>query len=437
VGINADLPRLLRDVIAVCRDPRLKVDPRHLYRSILPFLPGSSRVLAYYNKLSDPIRVLRVDGGNHKIRPPLNITPQPNKVPKRDDAPTTPIACVALSDDGLQVALGFRNGVVEVVDVERGVMTSRFLDGPPNPLAWLSFVNNGCQLVTENSNGDICLLDNITSTSRRLPFASRRDGAQNVMTSLSHDGSMIARVAQRSGTKWYENASLIHISPEVPTINALAAPSLDALFLDYPISWNYIPPSFPLRRSMGFSPDGQYVAAFDTRRAFVWSSASFQVVAQYSIDDPQLWFLNTNRQSVTSLAELSDQPVITLDHEPGSIVSSSCVLLTLQRQSSCISDTKARATVEMVSRITGPAPLLLSGGGIWLRGHRIAILPAGYHDPNLCSLKLLSWLGPPRDELMEFTLPTSRDGMRFLVCDEEDSPVVVDVSDLITTESAV
>lgn len=46
VGINATLPRLFRDVIDVCEDPRLEVDVRHLYRPTLPFLP-SSPVLAY------------------------------------------------------------------------------------------------------------------------------------------------------------------------------------------------------------------------------------------------------------------------------------------------------------------------------------------------------------------------------------------------------
>ena len=89
----------------------------------------------------------------------------------------------------------------------------------------------------------------------------------------------------------------------------------------------------------------------------------------------------------------------------------------------------------MVSRAIGTTPLLLIGGGIWLRGHRIAILPAGYRDPRTPSVKLpsplqLSYLS--EGSLTEFTLPTSRDGTRFLICDEGGFPLVVDVSQLIT-----
>ena len=71
-----------------------------------------------------------------------------------------------LSDDGRQVALGFSDGVVQVVDAELGDRISRFADGPPNPPVWLLFTNGGNKLVTENSKGDIYMLDNITS--RRL-----------------------------------------------------------------------------------------------------------------------------------------------------------------------------------------------------------------------------------------------------------------------------
>jgi hypothetical protein len=448
VGINADLPRLLRGAIAVCYDFRLRVDRRHMYRSILPFLPPSSPVFGYYNKLSDPIRVLRV-GESYKDHVPSNITPQPNEVLKGNDTPTTPTACAALSDDGRQVALGFRDGVVEVVDVERGVVTSRFLDGPQYPLVWLLFVSDGRQLVTENSEGDIYLLDTVTL--RRLLFASPSDGAKRVMSSLSHDGSMIVRLATHSGEVWYKNMSIIHISKDGLTINALSAPSLHppnftraintltpSLQVDSPTSRVDKEPNFPLRRSLGFSPDGRYVAAFDAHWAIVWSSASFQVIAQYSIDDPRIWFLNTNRLSVTSPAKSSDQPVVTLDDKPSGSISSSCVLFTLQRRSDRFFITETSA-MEMVSRATGAVPLLPSQGGIWLRGHKIAIIPAGYRDPNSCSDKLpspprtFSWFG---DSLTEFTLPTSRDGTRFLVCDEEGIPIIVDVSRLITRSLA-
>jgi hypothetical protein len=285
VGINADLPRLLNDAIAIARDYRLSPrkatwehgqmyflpHARHIYRSIVPFLPLSSPVLAYYNKLLDPIRVLRVDGGNYKPAVPSNVTPQSD----------TPIACATLSDDGCRVALGFRDGVVEVVDTELGVKISRFADGPPNPSVWLLFTNGGHNLVTENSKGDVYILDTITS--RRVPFASRFDGASNVVASLSHDNSMIVRVAHHVGTAWYENISVIHTSMGDPTINTLAPPFLGSQVFERtsigstrplpsrnsPFSSNNKGPGFPFRRSVGFSLDGQYIAAFDAQHAFI------------------------------------------------------------------------------------------------------------------------------------------------------------------------
>ena len=277
MGVNAGLPTLLRDVIAVCGDIRLQVDRRHLHRSVLPFLPPLSLVFAYYNKLSDGIRVLRPKGPNYKIHVPSDIIPQPGNSPNGDDIPVT---CATISIDGCHLALGFRDGVVEVIDVERSAMTSRFSGGPPYPLVWLLFIGNGRQLVTENSKEDICILDNVTS--RRRLFASPHGGTKNVITSLSHDGSMITRVAERSGTEWFENMSIIHISKEVPTINALAPPPT---FL--PLEFPGKETRFPLRRAVGFSPDGRYVAAFDAQRAFVWSSTSFQIVAQHSVHNPQ------------------------------------------------------------------------------------------------------------------------------------------------------
>jgi hypothetical protein len=48
-------------------------------------------------------------------------------------------------------------------------------------------------------------------------------------------------------------------------------------FLDSRVSRHGEVPRSRLRRSVGFSPDGQYVAAF----------VSFQVVAQHSINNPQ------------------------------------------------------------------------------------------------------------------------------------------------------
>lgn len=229
MGVNADLLRLVDDAITICCDPRIAPntsdhtsyytsDPRHIYRSILPFLPPSSPVLAYYNKLSDPVRVLRVDGQINKLGTPPSTPLQSNNALTRNDAPIT---CATLSDDGHHVALGFRSGLVEVVDAELGVRVLRFSDGPPSPLVWLLFTDGG-KLVTENLKGEICILDNITLF--RVQYTSRLDGAENAITSLSHDGSMIVRITQYGEREWHEGASIIHITTEGLTVNALTPP---------------------------------------------------------------------------------------------------------------------------------------------------------------------------------------------------------------------
>jgi hypothetical protein len=110
------LPRLLNEVIAMWHDPGFQLDFRHIYWSILPFLPPSSLVLAYYKECSDPTK-------KHKV----HDVPNPQSHGAR-----IPIACAALSDDDLRVALNFCDGVVEVFNVEHGIKISLFADGPSN-----------------------------------------------------------------------------------------------------------------------------------------------------------------------------------------------------------------------------------------------------------------------------------------------------------------
>ena len=458
--INAYLPRLLNDVIAIFEDRRLckltdvevgmsgesvsweyDIEYHQIYRSILPFLPLSSPVATYYNKLSDPIRVVRVHVGNYKCHVPSIIT----------TSPITPITCATLSDDGRWVALGFCDGVVEVVDAELGARISQFADGPNAPI-WLLFANGHNTLVTENSEGDIYILDNITF--RRVPIASRigGGGSSKVMTSLSHDGSMIVRVAQHVDTEWYENMSIIQISMEEPIINALASPSLGSRdsndprrnitpSRNSPISSDDKGPRFPLRRSLGFSPDGRYVAAFDTQQAFIWSSSSFQVVAQYSIEDPDIWFLNTNHPSPTLPLKLPDYITLTPIFEPSQPPSSlSCVLFTLKAPPPLSSDPAyefdfTRFPVQpTVSRAAGAVPQLSARGGIWFGGEEILVIPDNYRDPKSCSIKLprhKPFSQDDPDHLTDFVLPRSRDGTRFLICDEESFPVIVDISGVL------
>ena len=234
----------------------------------------------------------------------LQVRSQNNKLQRGDP----PITCTALSDDGHRVALGFHNGVVEVVDTELGTTISRSA-GLSKPPVWLLFIEGGHKLVIETSEGDIYIWDHFTLHQQR--FSPRIDGSTTIVASLSHNGSMIVRAAKHSTKEWYENMYIIHIITDSPTIHFL------------PTEPHIIPccgtgRRFPLQRSVGFSPDGQYAAAFDVQHAFIWSCTSFQLIAHYSIEDPFNWFLNTNRPSAMPTLALPNDVIITPfpEHSP-------------------------------------------------------------------------------------------------------------------------
>ena len=406
----------MNDVIAVCDASRLfraHQDPRHIYRSILPFLPPSSPILVHYKQLSD-IRVLQVRNRNLPEAPS-----PPNNVPSRGDPPISTITCAALSDDGRRVALGFHNGVVEVVDTELDTTISRFA-GLPEPPVWLLFINGGHKLVTETSEGDIYILDNFTLHQRR--FAPRIGGSTTVVASLSHDGSMIVRAAQHSTKEWYENMCIIHITADSPTIHSLSTPP-------HIIPYLGAGRRFPLQRSVGFSPDDQYAAAFDTQQAFVWSCASFQLIAHYSIGNPLNWFLNGNCPSTFALP--NGLIITPFPEHSGSISSTSCILFNLGRGPSAGPDSSLSIGMHAISLAAAAAPVLGSRNNVWFRGHVITNIPDGDCISKWRSVELAS----PRWGLPEvpvnFSLPASQDGTHFLLHDGESCPVLVDISGVI------
>ena len=404
VGVHSDLPRLLNEVIAVCDAScllDLDDDPRHIYRSILPFLPPLSPILVHYNKLSDPIRILRVFSQN---------------TVQHGDPPVSAITCTALSDGGHRIALGFDDGVVEIVDTELAITISRSA-GQPKPPVWLLFIDGGHKLVIESSNGDVYIWDNFALHRQR--FASRIDGSTTVVASLSRDGSMIVRAAQHATKEWYENMYIIHITPDSPTIHPLSTPS-------YIIPYHGTERRFPLQRSVGFSPDGQYAAAFDMQQAFVWSCTSFQLIAHYSIEDPGDWFLNTNRLSTMPTLALPNDVVITpFPEHSESIRSTSCVLFNLVLMPSTYS---YRLRMQAFSLAAAAAPVLDQGRRVWFRGREIMIIPDNYWNSH----EVVPGFTPAFWELpSDSSFLTSKDGTRFLLYDKEGCPVLVDISGVI------
>ena len=373
-------------------------DPRHIYQSILPFLPPSSPIHVHYNKRSDPIQILRVCSQSNNLK-----------------RPPTPIRCTALSDDGRRVALGFDDGVVEVVDTELGTTISRSA-GLSKPPVWLLFIDGGHKLVIETFEGDIYILDNFTLHQQQ--FSSRIHGSTMIVASLSHDGSMIVRAAEHSTKEWYENMYIIHILTDNPTIHSLSTPS-------HIIPYRGKGRRFPLQRSVGFSPDGQYVVAFDTQQAFVWSSISFQLIAHYPIEVPLNWFLNTNSLSTMPTLALPNDVIVTpFPEHSGSISSTSCTLFNLR----CYND-PGNLRMRALSLAAAAAPVLGSWRRVWFRGREIMIIPDNYWN----SIKPAPGSSPPFWESpSDSSFLTSKDGTRFLLYDEEHCPVLVDISGVIS-----
>ena len=307
---------------------------------------------------------------------------------------------------------------VEVVDTELATTISRSARLPKPPV-WLLFIDGGHKLVIDTSEGDIYILDNFTL--RRHQFSSRIDGSTMVIASLSQDGSMIVRAAEHSTKEWYENMYIIHITTDSPTIHSLSTPSHTA-------PHHGTRRRFPLQRSVGFSPDGRYVAAFDTQQAFVWSSISFQLIAHYSIEDPHNWFLNTNRPSTMPPLVLPNDVIITpFPEHSGSIGSTSCILFKLGLGRS------ARLRMRALSLAAAAAPVLDSENIVWFRGHKITIIPGDHCISKWPPVEADSrrW-GSPWYAPADFSLLTSQDGTRFLLYNKEICPVLVDISGLIS-----
>ncbi|KAF8323599.1 uncharacterized protein EI90DRAFT_3019783 [Cantharellus anzutake] len=100
------------------------------------------------------------------------------------------------------------------------------------------------------------------------------------VTRVSGDGSFIARVPRNSERHWYETTALLCVSGN-SFIQLLASPStFTTQFLK------------PFSHTLGFSPGGRYVGVYDKTGAFVWSTDTCELFAQFDIDDFDKWIIN-------------------------------------------------------------------------------------------------------------------------------------------------
>ncbi|KAF8323611.1 uncharacterized protein EI90DRAFT_3076569 [Cantharellus anzutake] len=193
------------------------------------------------------------------------------------------VTCAALSLDGCCVALGFGSGVIEVADIDHQRTISRFQCSPTNLPVWIEFYGDNNWIVTEDSSGNITILE---SGMQPQTVGILSGGPRPAVTAVSDNGNFVVRVPRNLHYDWYEEMALLDVSVQ-PSIRYLASPSSGG------------PPEFrpssaaPLRRMLGFSPGSRYIGAYGRNHAFVWSTDSCQLIAQYAVPDFTTWALNT------------------------------------------------------------------------------------------------------------------------------------------------
>ncbi|KAF8316992.1 uncharacterized protein EI90DRAFT_3085583 [Cantharellus anzutake] len=287
--------------------------PWGLYRSGLPFTPSSSRLYQLYGHLSDPVRVFSVSGEFSGGFIPLSedarvaqevMKAKQTELPKKlnehgreetnyeaefaeHDVRNGIVTCAAISQNGSHVALGFGNGVIEVADIDHQHIISRFQCNPPKPPVWIEFIFGGSvQIATEDADGNITILGPGTSSATLGTLPS---GCFPAVTAVSNDGSFIIRAPQNFGQAWYKNMALIRFSGE-PSVQLLASPSTPSPTQS---TQSHSDLSIPQRHTVRFSPRGRYVGAYDTNRAFVWSTDSHNLcIAQYRVQNFKTWIFN-------------------------------------------------------------------------------------------------------------------------------------------------
>ena len=196
----------------------------------------------------------------------------------------------SISTDGRLVAVSFENGGFEVSDYKSGdpkwihKSQMHWESTPLPPLIWSEFVlpDDSC-VVGEDANGMIWVIDERSILDRigPLPHPGR-----NSIAAVSGDGSRVVRACLNpSDGFWSQNITLLDIYRDHITVRPLA-PS-------FPAPRGSAPTGL-IARSLGFSPDGSNVGAFDGHQAHVWSAGTGALIASYTIKEPGCWSINLN-----------------------------------------------------------------------------------------------------------------------------------------------
>ncbi|KAF8335463.1 uncharacterized protein EI90DRAFT_332261 [Cantharellus anzutake] len=212
---------------------------------------------------------------------------------RNDNVRNGTVTCAALSRDGHHVALGFGSGIIEVADIDNQHTICRFQSDPSYPPVWIEFIHGGdVHIATEDTQGNTTIFSHETPPVKlRIPPSSHYPP----LTTVSDNGCFVVRVPRNLEDVWYENTTLLCILGN-PSIQLLAPPST---------AQSSKHSSLPLRQSLGFSPGGRYVCAYDAHDAFVWSTYSGELVARFCAQGFDKWIINTG---VAPLAHILSPP---------------------------------------------------------------------------------------------------------------------------------
>ena len=430
--------------------------PWHVYRSFLPFSRPSSIIHKLYAHLSDPITVFSVSAEftghsiplsedarrvvEARIRKTSGLRPDYEAELLNDDIRGGIVTCSALSQDGKYVALGFGNGVIEISDINHSRTISQFRCEPSNlrPV-WIEFIHGDCRIAVEDNKGNITIFGSGSTLIKLHQFPT---GPYPPVTMVSWDESMIVRAPCSIGDGWYNDMMIIYVQ-EDPSVHRLTPPTSIAPPPPREQGFLHGKEALPRRRSIGFSPGGRYIGAFDLDHAFIWSTESQALIAHYHVSDFTTWTLNTCDDLPHSPdSYLIPTPVVdgrlSLSH--GTSLEGSCGLDEgwLDRPFLDLTPSmkfKVRRDYPIYSSIIGKVPILSNPssskwGTLWFNGRAELNFPPEY-KPSIVSGSNKARYG---DRVLDdvFFLPrSSKDGTRILLQGRTRTPIIVDISKVV------
>lgn len=207
----------------------------------------------------------------------------PDKLPSRPHS-TRLVQQSALSANGLLVALSYQNGDLEVVYSDSGerawLLASELCWKGQRlpPLVWLEFVQGDSRVIGEDEAGCLWLIDqkDVVDVRAPLPYPGLR-----CFAGISSWSRLVRASFESPLASWPHNLVLIELLKDAIILRPLAPPQPDAH------SSSQLQP-----RSLGFSPDGTRVGAFDNQEAHIWSTITAAHIASYKISRHSDWTLN-------------------------------------------------------------------------------------------------------------------------------------------------